>query len=198
MVIGSKLFSLFTSKFYPQKSMATDETATDELKDRVSRLSYEALVEAATLFLPMANGISDPEAVERKLAAEVQQRGGRRSDLEECLDAVEQDERASEYLLREVLLQKAGGSEEDKNRLGQALNDVGKSQGVDDVRDAIFAATLLGMLWLAHPPTEQHTTTSRETHKDGTEVETTEVVVNEIPPPIDKLFEFFKGLKWGR
>src|ERR1700722_17427770 len=62
-----------------------------------------------------------------------EQRGGRYSDLEERLSDV--DDRSTEYLLRTVLLHAAGGSEEDKRRLKEALEGVGKSQGVGDVRD---------------------------------------------------------------
>jgi len=171
---------------------------TNNLENRVTLLGYEKLVEAANSFLPAANGVADPQAVERQLATKVQQHGGQYSELEQRLVGVEADTLSSEYLLRWALIGAARGSEENKQRLTMALDGVEESQGVGGaVRDAVFAATLFGIVWLAHPPTKVHTTTTIKTGPDFT-VEKVETDSEPTPPPVDELFGWIKSLEGGK
>jgi hypothetical protein len=169
-----------------------------DLVQRVKELSYDDLVEAANFFFPESVGTADTRTLEEKLAAEVEQRGGDYSVLEELLNAVGEDEESVDFLLRSVLLRAAMGTGEERARLEEAIGGVGRSQVVVELVYAIFAATALGIVWLAEPPEVRITRTTVVTHPDGTTVETSETSIEEIPPPVDKLFGWIKDLWPGK
>jgi hypothetical protein len=104
-------------------------------------------------------------------------------------------------MLRATLLGAAKGTAEEKRRLEEALDGVGKSLVIVEVIFAIYAATSLGMFWLLKPPVKTKTVRKRTEDSTGkVTIEETEMS-EEIPPPVENLFGWIKdlpGLGGGR
>lgn len=171
---------------------------SNELETKVNELSYTDLVEAANFYFPNEIGSADTAAVEAKLAQSVAEQGGNYEQLKDKLREVRSDEKSVDFLLRTALLHAAGGTPEQQHRLREAIAGVGQSQIVVELLYAIFAATTFGLAWLAVPPREETVKTRTEKRADGTEVTTTETTSKDIPPPVEKLFGWIKGLAGGK
>jgi hypothetical protein len=167
---------------------------SNELETKVNELSYTELVEAANFYFPKEIGTADTAAVEAKLTDAVTRHGGDYHQLKERLREVRADENSVDFLLRTALLHADRCTPEQQQRLRDAIAGVGQSQVVVELLFAIFAATTLGLTWLAVPPQEETVKTSTEKRADGTEVATTERTTKDIPPPVEKLFGWIKGL----
>ncbi len=159
-----------------------------DLQSRVRNLSYNDLVEAANFYFVDAVGTADTKEVERRIAKTVEKTDVEYSALKQSFGEVSGDQSSIDYLLRSTLLRAATGSEKEKENLEEALAGVNKSQVVVEVLFAIYAATLLGMAWIAKPPREIEKSEKREIHPDGSETVTTSTSMKEIPPPVEKLY----------
>jgi len=167
----------------------------EDLTTRIQTLSDAQLVEAATFYLPDAVGEADQDSLEEKMAQELGRLGGDITILRGLLEEVREDRDSYRYLLTTVLENAANGTEEERERLREALEGTGQNLAVVElIGFAILAASLVSMAWIVNPPRKRTRKVTTETGPDGTTKHTVEEEEEDIPPPVDKLFGWIKDL----
>ena len=164
------------------------------LESRIAALSDAEALEAATFYLSHDVEYADSDMLASRLADAVTSRGADSAHLFELLDQVKADRQAYRYLMQTVLQRAANGTPAERARLEEALSGINKNQVVVELLFAIYAASLVTMVWLANPPTKTTTTTTVDHKLDGTKTETTTVTQEQIPPPVKELYGWIKGV----
>jgi hypothetical protein len=173
------------------------EVNMNDLEARLARLSDKELAEAATFYLSDEVAHADPPALLTRLKHDVQSHGGDPAELEGRLDAVMKDRAATSYLLRDVLGRAAHGTDAERKRLTEALDGINQTQIAVELAFAIYAASVVTVVWLAMPPKKVTTTRTEEQRPDGSTVVTTKSEVEEMPPPVKELYGWIKDLFGG-
>jgi hypothetical protein len=164
------------------------------LESRLAALSDAEALEAATFYLAHDVEYADSDTLASQLRDTVASRGADSAQLFHLLDRIKADRQAYRYLIQSVLRRAANGTPAERARLEEALRGINKNQVAVELLFAIYAASMVTIVWLANPPTKTTTTTTVEHRPDGTSTATTTTTREEVPPPVKELYGWIKGV----